>query len=565
MLDLGIPKRSSRRTVFMYMGVLALLWLIVLGISLYKSLTSIQQNSMALVLEGARALYEKDVLYRRWNASLGGIYAAVSDKVQPNPYLKVPHRDVRTEDGLELTLINPAYMTRQVHEIQKQMTGSQGHITSLIPIRPENAADRWETQALTAFERGDNESTTIETMKGGKYFRMMRPLKVEESCLKCHAEQGYKVGQVRGGISVSVPLTSTEALIAHQQQLPILVHLGFAGVGCLVLFLGGRSLTQQIGRRELAELELRASHDILLDEVEMRRRTEQQLLRVQAAVEDATDSVIILDTKYHVLYLNSAFTAFFGKDITALNQSGEHTLFDIHDLARRTFNEALQGINSSQEALMRNTSGQLSPVLVRTTAVRDSNNAIQGVLRVCTDITERKKVEEELRRIAAMDGLTHVANRRCLEETFSAEWRRAIRHGRGIALIMLDIDYFKPYNDHYGHIEGDECLKSVAQTLNRQIKRPGDLLARYGGEEFSVLLPDTDIEGATALAHNLRAAVEALQIPHKGSSVSEVVTVSVGVAATMPKAEDNPAQLRRRADDALYQAKAQGRNCVVTL
>ncbi|MEX2502458.1 MAG: GGDEF domain-containing protein [Trueperaceae bacterium] len=170
------------------------------------------------------------------------------------------------------------------------------------------------------------------------------------------------------------------------------------------------------------------------------------------------------------------------------------------------------------------------------------------------------------RRLSAMsqtDGLTGIANRRRFDGALTSEWARARRAGTPLALIMLDIDRFKHYNDSFGHLIGDACLSSIAGELARvTARRPGDLVARYGGEEFAVLLPDADEDAAEQVAHDLRAALRALAISHEGAPEG-VVTVSVGVATARPTRDDASEELVRRADRALYDAKLAGRNRVV--
>ena len=184
---------------------------------------------------------------------------------------------------------------------------------------------------------------------------------------------------------------------------------------------------------------------------------------------------------------------------------------------------------------------------------------------------ENLKLVEDLRRAndillqsSSRDGLTGLANRTRFEEFMDREWRRALRERRPVSLIMLDIDHFKPYNDNYGHQEGDECLKKVAAVIADTIKRPADLVARYGGEEFISVLPDTDMRGALELAEKLRIAVELLHIQHAHSSAANIVTVSIGVASMVPEPGMDRSSLVKLVDTALYTAKGEGRNRVRT-
>jgi len=177
-------------------------------------------------------------------------------------------------------------------------------------------------------------------------------------------------------------------------------------------------------------------------------------------------------------------------------------------------------------------------------------------------VEELRKANEILRQSSVRDGLTGLANRTHFEEFMEREWRRALREHRPVSLIMLDIDHFKPYNDNYGHQEGDECLKKVAAAIAKTVKRAADLTARYGGEEFMAVLPATDMHGALAIAEKLRITVELLRIPHAHSSAANIVTVSVGVASLVPAHGLDHSNLVKLVDTALYAAKHDGRNRV---
>ena len=171
----------------------------------------------------------------------------------------------------------------------------------------------------------------------------------------------------------------------------------------------------------------------------------------------------------------------------------------------------------------------------------------------------------KLQRLSQIDGLTGVANRRYFDRYFAREWRRAVRSSQTLSIIFADVDYFKAYNDHYGHQAGDDCLRKVAKALSTGVSRPADLLARYGGEEFVVVLPDTALDGACHIAENMRVAVESLAIPHAESATAAHITLSLGVAAVAPDREIPPESLIAAADKALYRAKKEGRNrvCVI--
>jgi diguanylate cyclase (GGDEF)-like protein len=168
---------------------------------------------------------------------------------------------------------------------------------------------------------------------------------------------------------------------------------------------------------------------------------------------------------------------------------------------------------------------------------------------------------QQLQQLANIDSLTGVANRRHFEEYLSIEWQRMIREQQPISIILCDIDFFKLYNDTYGHLLGDSCLVTIAQAIKNVVQRPADLVARYGGEEFVVILPNTNQQGAAKIARNICYTVRSLAIPHKSSAVSSYVTLSAGLSTVIPKVDSNFEEIILAADKALYQAKAKGRDC----
>lgn len=178
-------------------------------------------------------------------------------------------------------------------------------------------------------------------------------------------------------------------------------------------------------------------------------------------------------------------------------------------------------------------------------------------------MAQLEAANRELKRLAALDGLTQIANRRAFDECLQQEWKRLAREQNPLSLILCDIDFFKAYNDTYGHQAGDKCLKEVAQILDQAVRRPADLVARYGGEEFVVILPNTEVKGAVLVAEAMRTKLQVQAIPHAGSLVSECVTLSFGVAGVIPCPGISANVLITMADQALYQAKLTGRDRVV--
>jgi diguanylate cyclase (GGDEF)-like protein len=190
-----------------------------------------------------------------------------------------------------------------------------------------------------------------------------------------------------------------------------------------------------------------------------------------------------------------------------------------------------------------------------------ANEALEEKVRLRT--TELQAANRQLEILSTTDGLTGLANRRRFDRYWADEWQRALRQATPLAVIMIDVDHFKAYNDLYGHPQGDACLRSVGEVLQASIRRAGELAARYGGEEFVVVMPGVSRQQAHETAQGILIAIRDAQMPHASSPVASVLTVSLGVAAGIPDATDEREHLLKLADEALYTAKNQGRNCTV--
>ncbi len=180
------------------------------------------------------------------------------------------------------------------------------------------------------------------------------------------------------------------------------------------------------------------------------------------------------------------------------------------------------------------------------------------------ELTELQKTNWNLERISSFDGLTGISNRRRFDEVIKIEWKRTMREKAPFSLIMIDIDHFKEFNDNYGHLAGDDCLRKVAKVIVTSVNRPADFVARYGGEEFVVVLPNTDQEGILFIAERIRKNVESLAIKHGYSSVSPYVTISLGVTTEIPKLNRTIEEFIENADKALFRAKQTGRNKIAS-
>lgn len=275
----NLKSRSSLLENYSWYFVIT--WSIVVSCFLLIGIFDIQHDTQEMVKNEARANFNKDQALRFWATTHGGVYVPITEETPPNPYLShVTDRDIKTPVGKALTLMNPAYMLRQAMERYESLYGVRGHITSLKHFRPETAPDEWEKSALQEFERGAKEISEFTEIDGKSYFRYMSPMIAKKGCLKCHGHQGYKVGAIRGGVSVSVPMApyltnQHRQTIAYAFSLGLLWLLGFSG-----LVWANRGLKNRARERDRAEAELQKAHD------ELEKRVRERTADLRKALDD---------------------------------------------------------------------------------------------------------------------------------------------------------------------------------------------------------------------------------------------------------------------------------------
>lgn len=298
------------------------------------------------------------------------------------------------------------------------------------------------------------------------------------------------------------------------------------------------------------------------------KRLQDALEFSDAIIATVREPLLVLDNELRIITANRSFYRTF----QVKPEETEKQL--IYDLGNRQWN--IPGLRDLLENILpRNKAfedfevehdfksiGRKTMLLNARKIYREMNH-VEMILLAIEDITERKKAEEQLKLFASMDGLTGIANRRHFDDTLDLEWRRAMRSAKPLSLIIIDVDYFKNYNDIYGHLAGDSCLQNIAHMIRDSLRRAGNFAARYGGEEFVVILPDTNVEGAYLFAESLRKKIEDMNIEHNDSKAGKNVTISLGVSTTVPNKNSTHDELISLADKALYKAKQGGRNRVV--
>ncbi|MEL7503660.1 MAG: diguanylate cyclase [Cyanobacteria bacterium J06554_6] len=378
-------------------------------------------------------------------------------------------------------------------------------------------------------------------------------------------------GTINGFVSLQLPTAEampTEPALALLQDLAMTLGIALAH-------------TQMLAQEKQQQGTLSRQHQQLRREMIERQQAEQAWQESQRFIQsilDASTNILYVnhfDTGEN-FYINRCIQTVLGYGPEEWQTLGAHFLEQLvhpDDLSlMRAQRYKLEHLSDSEivesEYRLRHCQGSWRWLLCRETVFqRDANGHPTQVFGTATDITERKQAEvalhevnRELQRLASIDGLTQVANRRSFDEHIHSEWESLRHRNTPLTLILCDIDYFKRYNDEYGHQSGDICLKKVAQAINRAVKRGTDLVARYGGEEFAIVLTNTNLAGAERVAEEIQYQIDRLAIPHCQSVISDQITVSLGIATIATAADASPDSLIAAADRGLYRAKYEGRN-----
>jgi PAS domain S-box-containing protein len=379
-MDFDSKKQAHPIPLKFYGWILIGVWTLVAAMSLGWNFLQDRDEALIVAHHIALTNYERDVLYRRWAAAHGGVYVPVTPQTPPTPYLgKLPERDLITPSGRRLTLLNPAYMTREVYALAEEAGLPRGHLTSLKPLRPENAPDLWETKALQAFEHGQAEVSEVVSINGKPHMRLMRPFSVDADCLKCHEEQGYKVGDIRGGVSVSIPMGPIMARSWHTRSL-ILGHLALWLLGVIGIVLARRkiddSTTETLKAQEAAAAATTAVR----------------------TVDGMLDGVIITDLEGRITHINKALTDYFGWGREVLGELVTRLVVarDGSKLLSGLTACLQQGYKRDLECSLLTKDQQEVPVLINTSLISDSQGRPLGVIGVIRDITALRRAENAL-------------------------------------------------------------------------------------------------------------------------------------------------------------------------
>jgi diguanylate cyclase (GGDEF)-like protein len=571
-----------------YLGIL-FGWTLLIGGFLIWNLYQLQQYTFNNAASVARARLEKDIGFRDWASSHGGVYVQPSSHTPPNPYLIVPDRDVVTTTGMKLTLMNPAYMIR---EVQDDFNGSKmdlSHLTSLKLLNPNNKADEWETKALKSFEQGAEEMMEVANIGEESYLRLMKPLPVIAGCLKCHAVQGYKLGDVRGGIGAYVKMRPfTEAQLKRMRELSLthglIWFICLVGIGGLFtrekVIVSDRKQAEEISKFRTKTFEMLAKNEPLSNILK------QIVVGVESINPKMLCSVLLLDSKEQRLVTGSApslpdfyndaingvqigmgvgscgTAAFTGEKVIVEDIQTHPYWAPYKELAKRANLASCwsQPILSSTGKVLGTFAiyhrSKLAPTI-------EESQLIERSAAVASAAIEKKLSDEAIYALAFYDTLTHLPNRRLFLETLEKSLQNSSHNHLCGALLFIDLDHFKTINDTMGHDFGDLLLIDSASRIQSCV-REIDTAARMGGDDFVVLLEelDSNIDRATQEAADIADKIRTiLASPYYLSGKEYVSSASIGVSLFQGDAV-TASVLLKRTDMAMYRAKSTGRNAV---
>ncbi len=527
--------------------ILLSVWSLLIVLSYLWNTDTIREQIIEQAYAEARANLNKDITFRRWGTSHGGVYVPVTATQKSVPWLKhVPGRDVVTTDGRELTLLNPASMLRQMMDTYAEEYGIRGRITGLKYLNPGNKPDLWETVQLEAFTLGERkEIWSITDIDGAPYLRYLRAMYMEPGCEKCHGILGYKNGDMRGATGLNLPLTSYYEMIQVAEKNLFLTHSIIWSIGSVVIFLFGYLV-------------------YVSNAASIRRENEKEqaakVLRMYAnAFENSGDAILIADSDNCIININAAFARLTGYELAELK--GEKTSkLSSGGTSALTYEAMWRDLGENGfwhgELWNRKKSGEKHPTWTSITRIPDEQHLGSFYIASYTDITDQKAAQERISHLAHHDILTGLYNRYSLEERLEQTLLNSKRSQNSLAVLFIDLDRFKNINDSLGHQVGDQFLIQVAERLKSCV-REEDIVARIGGDEFVLVL--------TSLREGVEASIIAEKVLDEVSKPYRLVgkvlesSASIGICL-FPDDATTVESLLKNADVSMYQAKAKGRD-----
>jgi PAS domain S-box-containing protein len=502
-------RRSRKKTLTssnfgVYTWILAGIWTIIILVSLTWNIVRQKHGTIEVALNEARTVFEKDLNFYRWATEHEGVFVPITSKTQANPYLAhMPEHMIASTTGKALTLVNPEYMIRQVYEMQSTMYGALGHITSLDPIRMENAADPWEAKALLAFEEGVPEVSSLEDIKGEPYFRMMRPMITEEGCLKCHAAQGYVIGDIRGGISVSVPMAPLLAINRNAIFMLALAHGSLWILGLLGISAGSYRTREAIREREQAES------------------------RTAAILDNMLDGLITLDENGLIESLNAAASRIFGYDSAeVVGRNIDVLIFATgkaaENLARKDLHlDIREAMGGQRELTGRRKDGLAFPLEMSLGEMWMGDKHL--VIATVRDLTTEKIRKAEAMRAGQLAAIGELA------AGVAHEINNPINGIINYTQILMDL------------AESEESRDPEREDIMRRIIKEGDRIAVIVRSLLDFARQDDEVEQDVHIGDVIRDSISLLSYQIQKDGIRAIIDLP----EDLPAIKGNPQQLRQ--------------------
>ncbi|MBF0434673.1 MAG: EAL domain-containing protein [Magnetococcales bacterium] len=566
------------------------LWTLLAGGSLTWMIHTNNARIKEQAIITARASFEKDAAFRYWATSHGGVYVPTSDRTPPNPYLShIPERDIVTPSGRQLTLMNPAYMLRQIMNDHTGLYGVQGRITSLKPLNPINEPDAWEIETLQSFERGITEALAFVTYDAQPYLRLMRPLETKKACLKCHEHQGYREGDVRGGIGIKLPMApilSQGKIFEHQLMFThgLLWLSGMVVIGVIGIFRRKYRHERELAKAMEARVEAKKYRDAESKEIfNQLLRSALTSLSLMELLESLIKIIVSvpwfsLAPKGSIFLINAETGTLdmavhyglsqehqtrcehvaMGSCLCGKAAQTRKTIFSAHvdHKVHLQFDSTEDHGHYCVPIVQSDETIGVINLYVNPGHARDPEEEefLETVGLTVAGLIERKKLEEKVKEQAEYDRITGLPNRALFHDRLSQSIGRAIRNNSEIVLMFIDLDRFKQVNDIMGHKAGDKLLRDASQRISSCV-RESDTVARLGGDEFTVILPK--LTHQFYAEYIARRILEELSKPFALDEGVAEISSSVGIAV-FPNDAHTMDQLIVNADIAMYHAKESG-------
>ncbi len=530
---------KTRNIILIYSFIIFIIWSIISGLSIWWNIKIEQNITMKSVTNIARSSFNKDQAYRQWATAHGGVYVKPTKKTPPSPWMShIEDRDVVTTDGKKLTLMNPAYMLREMMQDYSSLYGIKGRIVGTVYLNKENKADKWEESAIKSFEEGTKEIMELTGSGENEYLRLMKPMIMKQKCQKCHGILGFKNGSIRGGVSVSVPMKKYREYEYKSIKNIILTYLGIWLLGVIAIII--------ISRNIIIHLKIRIK-DL------------EELIISSQVFNNTLDAIFITDSKGNILRVNSSFVELtgYGEDESIgknpkIIKSNHHNEKFYKNLWDTILNKGYIQL----EMWNRDKDGEIFVVIESISSIKDEDNIIKYFIATMHDITARKNAEKRITHMAHYDPLTNLPNRVLFQERFLHSIEIANKSNLKVALVFMDIDGFKKVNDTKGHQVGDKLLVKIANIINSCIRK-SDTLSRLGGDEFTIIF-----ENLNRINSILPICEKILKELKKEIIIDEqniFISASMGISI-YPNDGKDIHTLIQHADTAMYRAKDSGKD-----